>query len=145
MQMLNRARAVIRKYGTNDPESILELLKVKLFFLPTSGIRGIYKRIEGHTIVFVDSNLDERTRTFVLAHELGHHLLHKGTNRIFLDRCTLLKTSRYEDEADLFATCLLAPWPDDVLFEGETMDDLATRIGVRREVAEMYLNEVRWR
>ena len=23
MQMLNRARAVIRKYGTNDPESIL--------------------------------------------------------------------------------------------------------------------------
>ena len=47
------------------------------------GIRGIYKRIEGNTIVFVDSNLDERTRTFVLAHELGHHLLHKGTNRIF--------------------------------------------------------------
>ena len=143
MQMLNRARAVIRKYGDNNPKNILESQGVKLFFLPMIGIRGIYKRIEGNTIVFVDSILDERTRTFVLAHELGHHLLHKGTNRIFLDRCTLLKTSRYEDEADLFATCLLAPWPDDVLFEGETMDDLATRIGVRREVAEMYLNEVR--
>ena len=67
----------------------------------------------------------------------------RARTAFFLDRCTLLKTSRYEDEADLFATCLLAPWPDDVLFEGETMDDLATRIGVRREVAEMYLNEVR--
>ena len=89
MQMLNRARAVIRKYGDNNPKNILESQGVKLFFLPMIGIRGIYKRIEGNTIVFVDSNLDERTRTFVLAHELGHHLLHKGTNRIFLDRCKI--------------------------------------------------------
>ena len=35
-----------------------------------------------------------------------------------------------------------APWPNDVLFEGEPVDNLAARLGVRREVAEMYLNEV---
>ena len=32
MQMLNRARAVIRKYGDNNPKNILESQGVKLSF-----------------------------------------------------------------------------------------------------------------
>ena len=109
MQMLNRARAVIRKYGTNDPESILELLKVKLFFLSMSGIRGIYKRIEGHTIVFVDSNLDERTRTFCcLPTSWGHHLYIRARIAFFL---TAALCSR-RHATKMKPTCLLrAFWP----------------------------------
>lgn len=141
MNMFETVRAIIAENATNDPEEILSSQQVKIFYLPMTGIRGIYKSIYGIPMVFIDLNLDEREQRFVLAHELAHHLFHRGLNRVFLDRCTFMKTDCYEREAELFAACLLCPDPYEYIFEGETVSDLAHRTGFSEDVAKLYLKE----
>ena len=102
----------------------------------------MYKQLKRNTFVFVDSSLDDHERRFVLGHELGHHLFHRGQNRVFMDRCTLQVTSRPETEADTFSVCLMAPDPAEVLFDGETTDQLAARLGVNVQIAELYYSQV---
>lgn len=142
MNMLARVQKLVCKLGTNNPEEILNTLGVKILELPMRGIRGIYKRLKRNTFVVVDCDLDEREKNFVLAHELGHHILHRGDNRVYLDRCTLYTSSRYEKEADLFAVCLMAPNPEDFIFEDSSIEAVACRIGISQKLAEKYLLEV---
>lgn len=141
MNMFETVRAIIGENVTNNPEEILSSQGVKIFFLPMVGIRGIYKAIHCIPMVFIDSNLDEHEQRFVMAHELAHHLFHRGLNRVFLDRCTHMKTDCYEREAELFAACLLCPEPSEYIFEGETYTDLAHRMGVSEYVAKLYYKE----
>lgn len=141
MNMFEAVRAVIEANGTSDPEEILSVDGVKIFQLPMSGLRGIYKALHDIPMVFVDSGLDDRQRRFVLAHELAHHLFHRGLNRVFLERCTFMKTDCYEREAELFAACLLCPYPEEYIFEGETVSDISHRAGFSEDVAKLYLSE----
>ena len=141
MNMFETVRAVIEANGTNAPDEILLAEGVKIFYLSMSGLQGIYKALHGIPMVFVDSGLDGRQRQFVLAHELAHHLFHRGLNRVFLERCTFMKTDCYEREAELFAACLLCPFPKEYIFEGETVSDLAHRAGFSEDVAKLYLSE----
>lgn len=141
MNMFETVRAVIEANGTNDPEEILRSNGVKIFQLPMNGLQGIYKALHDIPMVFVNSGLGERQRRFVLAHELAHHLFHGGLNRVFLERCTFMKTDFFEREAELFASCLLCPYPEEYIFEGETVSDLAHRTGFSQEVAQLYLRE----
>ena len=101
MTILQRAQRIAEKYGTTDPQKILTAMRIKVFEVPIHGIRGMYKQLKRNTFVFVDSSLDDHERRFVLGHELGHHLFHRGQNRVFMDRCTLQVTSRPEIEAHL--------------------------------------------
>lgn len=151
MTTLERAQAVARKYGTNDPAQILAELGVTVLSCRLSGVRGIYKQLKRNAFVFVDDRLDDRARAFVLGHELAHHLLHRGNNRMFLEHCTYFKTSPFETEADLFSLCLMAPDPVEVIRRGETVNHLAARMGVTYQQAEAYRREalpqvlaVRW-
>ena len=141
MNMFETVRAVIEANGTNAPDEILLAEGVKIFYLSMSGLQGIYKALHGIPMVFVDSGLDGRQRQFVLAHKLAHHLFHRGLNRVFLERCTFMKTDCYEREAELFAACLLCPFPEEYIFEGETFSDLAHRAGFSEDVAKLYLSE----
>lgn len=142
MTILQRAQRIAEKYGTTDPQKILTAMRIKVFEVPIHGIRGMYKQLKRNTFVFVDSSLDDHERRFVLGHELGHHLFHRGQNRVFMDRCTLQVTSRPEIEADTFAVCLMAPDPAEIIFDGETTDQLATRLGVSTRLAELYQSEI---
>ena len=142
MKILKRAQNLVAQYGTSDAATIMASIGIEIAYIPMSNLRGIYNCIEKMPFVAINSNLTDCERKFVEAHELAHYILHRGVNRVFLNRTTYLKTDHYEREADLFAACMRAPWPNDVLFEGEPVDNLAARLGVRHEVAEMYLNEV---
>ncbi len=142
MTILQRAQRIAKKYGTTDPQEILTAMQIKIFEVPMHGVRGMYKQLKRNTFVFVDSNLDEHERRFVLGHELGHHLFHRGQNRVFMDRCTLQVTSRPEIEADTFAVCLMAPDPTAVIYDGESCEQLAARLGVDTRLAALYQSEV---
>lgn len=144
MTILELAQKIERKYGTNRPDEILACMGVKVFEIPLSGVRGMYKRVRRNTIVFVDSGLDERMRQFVLGHELGHYLLHRGENRVFLDRCTAFVTSIPEKQADTFSVCLMATCPQDMLWNEEyvTAERVACRLGVEERIAQFYINEL---
>ena len=62
--------------------------------------------VDGNGYIFVRPNLDERYENFLIAHELGHYILHydKNINFNFLKR--IYKT-RLEKEANEFAIRLL--------------------------------------
>lgn len=141
MNMFWYARSVINKYQSHDPTDIFQSLGIKLFLVPMQGIRGIYKNIEGYPLVFVDENLPEQTQKFVMLHELGHHLMHAGENRVFLDRCTYLKTNKYEQEANLFAACFMYPFPQEYIYEGVTIQEVAKNTGLEESVATQYCQE----
>lgn len=132
---------LIAENDSNDPFALLDLMDVKMFFLPMQGINGIYKEIKGIPMVFLNNNLSEQNIRFVAAHELGHFILHREMNRFFLDRCTLLKSSVYESQADLFAACLLFPSPGDIIEEGDTFERLSNKMGVSIELAQTYFEE----
>jgi len=59
-------------------------------------------------VIGVNVHLDLQTKRFVIAHEIGHYLLHCYSN-FFARRESLYQVSREETEADFFASCLLMP------------------------------------
>lgn len=74
--------------------------------------------------VFVNANLNEGRFNFTLAHEVGHHQLHRGVVDPLTFVGTILKKkeqpgvlcrardrSRIEVQADIYASCLLMPKP----------------------------------
>ena len=93
--------SLVRKYNTRNPFEIISHLNVIVVFYPLHGVKGFYQYFQRNNIIYIDEAL------FVCAHELGHMLLHKKTNAIFMDSRTQLNTTKYEIEADRFAMNLL--------------------------------------
>lgn len=141
MTMFDYAQVLIKKFQTSDPEELLEILGVRVQAFPMQGVRGIYKWLNGWPTVFVDSRLRDQERQFVLAHELAHFLFHRGQNRVFLDRRTFLKPSSFEKEADLFAACLLYPFPDQFFHDGVTVKEISQMLQLEEPAAALYCQE----
>ena len=101
------AESLAQRFDTRNPFDIAEALGYTILYTPLVGVRGFYQYIKRCHIIYLDDALEESEARFVCAHELGHSLLHKGYNRIFMDTITHLVSSRYEHEADRFAVELL--------------------------------------
>ena len=101
------ADRLVKKYGTRNPFEIIRNLNVILVFYPLDGVKGFYQYFQRNNIIYIDERLSDNEKSFVCAHELGHMLLHKKSNAIFMDSRTHLNISRYENEADRFAMDLL--------------------------------------
>ena len=142
MTMIKRVQRLTKRYGTNNPKTILQAMGIDIIYCPLNGLRGIYKRIERNNIIFINDNLTQQDETFVLGHELGHYILHRGVNRMFMEQCTFFRTSRYENEANLFSVCLMAPEPTEIINTDDTIDTIAFKVGVTRNLANLYWQEV---
>ena len=99
--------SLVRKYNTRNPFEIISHLNVIVVFYPLHGVKGFYQYFQRNNIIYIDEALSDQERLFVCAHELGHMLLHKKANAIFMDSRTQLNTTKYEIEADRFAINLL--------------------------------------
>lgn len=139
--MFKKVGELIAEYDDADPFSLLQAMGAKTFLLPMEGINGIYKTIHEIPMVFINNNLSEDEIRFVAAHELGHVVLHGELNRFFMDRYTLMRSSIYEQQADLFAVCLLHPFPEDVIDDGDNIERLAHKLGVSEDLAKAYYIE----
>ncbi len=136
------AESLVQKYKTRDPFEIAKALGYVVILTPLKGVRGFYQFVKRCTIIYIDSALDEWESRFVCGHEIGHVLLHRGYNRIFLDTHTYFKVNTYEIEADRFAINLLYSDDDITMFFGFPVQILADSIGVSVELAEYRLNTV---
>ena len=134
------ARRLIQRHGTHDPFELCDMLGYAVYTVPLTGVRGFYQYVLRKHIIYLSQDLDHRQRQFVCAHELGHSLLHRRTNTLYMDTCTYLKTSFYEKEADRFAVCLLHPDDDRMMeYEGWSAGQLAAYLGVSEELAAFRL------
>lgn len=131
-----------RKYGTDDPEEIADYLGVTIIRMPLEDVvAGFYKLLKRRKYIFLNSDIDDDVfLRVVLAHELGHAIMHPKENCAFMKSKTLLLTSRIEKQANIFAAFLLID--DDMLeeFYGYTEEQFCNCTGYPLELLGLRLS-----
>lgn len=139
MEIKARVDKLVRKYKTRDPFEMIKGMNVILVFYPLDGVRGFYQYFQRNNIIYIDETLSKHDKAFVLAHEIGHMILHKKSNAIFMDSRTQFRTSKYENEANKFAIELLIS--DESLSEYSdcTIEQLSQIYGYHQKLIELRL------
>ncbi len=130
-----------RKFNTNNPFSIADSLSIQVYQLPLGRLSGYYKYLKHHKCIYINSDIENDSfRDTVMAHELGHAILDPKENCYFLNKHTLLLTSKIERRANKFAAELLLP--DYLLKEytGYTEEQLACFTGLDINLIKLKLN-----
>lgn len=130
--------------GNSDPVKIAEFAGIGIAIVPLGEIAGNYILIKRKRWIFVNDNIPVDSPLFkvVVAHELGHALLHRKENCAFIKSRTLLLTSGIEREANLFAAHLLIT--DDMLhdYADFTKEQFCHSTGYPMELIELRLRSV---
>lgn len=136
MTIKQKANSMARKYNSRNPLEIIKNLNVILVYYPLKDVRGFYQFFQRNNIIYIDDNLPENEQIVVCAHELGHMLLHKNSNALFMDTRTHFVTTKYENEANTFAAELLIP--DSIILEnpGMTKNQIARLTGYDEKIME---------
>lgn len=144
MDIEKKIRELVNYYtqicGTNSPFRIAEYLGIHVKICPLGSAAGNYKYIQKGRWIFINSNIESETfRNLVMAHELGHALLHRKENCCFMAHHTLLLTSKIERQANLFAANLIIT--DQLLceYEGCTKDQFCNCTGYPEELLELRI------
>lgn len=130
-----------RKYGTDDPEEIADYLGVTIIRTPLEDVvAGFYKLLKRRKYIFLNSDIDDVIFIrVVLAHELGHAVMHPKENCAFMKNGTLLLTSRIEKQANIFAAHLLIDNGMLDYYIGCTKDQFCKCTGYPRELIDLRL------
>lgn len=124
-----RVKNLVNRHQTRDPRRIANNLNIHVKYLPYENTKGYFIKIKGNKFIIINSTLDETTQQIVLAHELGHALLHSNkTNFLKFEKGISLTQDEdlfnsnciYENQANKFAAELLIH--DDMEFEGSEID-----------------------
>lgn len=102
---------LVAEHGTRNPYTICKNLEIVILRSPLLETRGFYQCEDEVGIIHIAEGLTAWADEFVCAHELGHAILHKGLNRIFMDSRTFMVPGKYENSADKFACNLLFSEP----------------------------------
>lgn len=134
MDIKKLANSIAKKYQSRNPFEIIQGMNVILVFAPLIDVRGFYQYFQRNNIIYVDDHLPDSEKIVVCSHELGHMLLHKNSNVLFMDTRTHFITTKYENEANTFAAELLIP--DSIILEnpGMTRSQLAGLVGYDEKI-----------
>lgn len=135
----SRVDKLVRRYKTRNPFEMIKGMNVVLVYYPLVDIRGFYQYFKRNNIIYIDETLSDPDKKFVLAHELGHMILHKKSNAIFMDTRTFMKTSGYELEADKFAVNLLISDEDIEEYKNYTAEQISRTLGYHQKLIELRL------
>ena len=105
-----KVQELIRKYGTRDPFVLSKALGIEVIWADEwTKLKGMYFYMKRRRFICLNSNLDERMRTIVCAHEIGHDQLHRALakEKALQEFMLYDMTSRPEYEANIFASSLL--------------------------------------
>ncbi len=108
-----RVAELVGKYGESEPARLAKDMGIILHYEPMgdseSACKGFFMCQSRQRVITVNSCLDEARMRIILAHELGHAVLHSDRvkTRAFHDFSLYDKSSRLEYEANLFAAELL--------------------------------------
>lgn len=126
------------KFRTDDPFEIADRLSILYQFCELN-FEGCYMFLKNHRYIFINQNLSDHEKRLVMAHELGHAVLHRKENCYFVRNKTLLLNSKNEIEANKFAMELLI---DDVALEESshlTISQMARMFGYYEKLIELRL------
>jgi len=132
-----KAKEVVRSYRTTEPAVIADELGICVLEEELTGrLREIYF---GDSIVIrIDLSPEEKRE--VLAHALGHHLMHLG-NPLAMQKRVYSFGNHHEHQADAFAACLLVPEGklEDQIRAGEGFWEIAQNFRVTEQLLTLRL------
>lgn len=124
----------IKKFETSDPFQIAKDLHIELAIGDIGSRLGCYMYMKKHKCIFLNENLSESELRFVMAHELGHAILHPRQNCYFIRNRTFLSADRIEVEANTFAIELLVPDTEIIENPDLTIGQLARMTGYSEDI-----------
>lgn len=130
----------VQKYNTRNPFELARYLNVQVASGDMGSRAGCYMFLKNHKCIFLNDNLDENEKMLVMAHELGHAIMHRKENCYFIRNKTFLLTSTNEIEANKFAIELLIS--DEFLQEHShyTIEQLSRMTGYHQKLFELRLH-----
>ncbi|MGI5892104.1 MAG: ImmA/IrrE family metallo-endopeptidase [Bacillota bacterium] len=118
---------LIKKYGETDPFRLAQAMRLTVLFeamgKQPDACKGFFLYQSRVKVIVINSDLPEAIQRIILAHELGHCVLHKEAARLsaFHDFALYDSSSQYEYEANLFTAELLLE--DELVFEALNEDN----------------------
>jgi Zn-dependent peptidase ImmA (M78 family) len=139
-------------YPENNLLDIAKALNIDVYEvgfeqLPDASVNGAIEwKEDGNASIFINKDYPPTRKTFTLAHEIGHYILHKSRDKFRLDVFDYSKhtqESLEETEANYFAGSLLVPSVKLTNLLGMTgdLDAIAKYFGVSRPVIE---TRIKW-
>lgn len=93
-----------KKYQTNNPYEIAEILGITVKPKPFDDLKGVYVISRKNPYIYLNDELDEDMERLVLFHELGHHFLHRHLAiSAFQEFGFFDMSAKPEREANIFA------------------------------------------
>lgn len=132
---------LIDSVGSNNLDDILSELKIHKFTVsPDNSLlqdnQAVYQRIGDFECIYIADNV--LSKDFVIAHEIGHAILHVEEMTMFYN--PLLNKGKLENEANYFASKLL--YSNLEIEEGiETKEQLANALGIKEDYVEYLINK----
>lgn len=127
-----------RKFQTSDPFEIADNLNI-LYQIGNLKCEGCYMFLKNHRYIFLSDSLSYTERRMVMAHELGHAILHRKQNCYFIRNKTFLSTNKIEIEANRFAAELLIPDSILEIHKDMTISQLARTLGYAERIVELKI------
>lgn len=116
------AREILKKFGSELPTAVEKIARdcgIRVEKLPLDDeLSGMSFVKDGAAVIVVNMSHHPNRQRFTIAHELGHHILHKDylINNVHVDKAVLRRdgvssrgTESKEVEANAFAAELLMP------------------------------------
>lgn len=102
-----RVKNLIQKYGTTDPYKLCQKLGIEVIVMDLGVIKGCFKSRMGEKVILTNSVFSAFAQKIILAHELGHAILHSDHDTAFMKDRFLNYSNTLENEANKFAAELL--------------------------------------
>lgn len=97
-----------KKFKTTNIFELIDFLNIEIIETDLgSKALGMYRTIKRNKFIFLNNNLDYIEKKFILAHELGHAVLHSSVNCFFLENNSFFVKNKIEREANEFSAELL--------------------------------------
>lgn len=130
---------IIKKYGTTSPYELSELMGIKITRCELGEIRGYYHHAYRVKQIYLNCNLSRNDEKLVLAHELGHVVLHPDTNTPFFKSNTLISVDKMEIQANTFAMYFLISDRDLSEYKDYSIEQLSKLYGYNKRLIELRL------
>ena len=126
---------IVKRYKTRDVYELIDKLDIILLRVPLHpSVNGMYQYFKRNKITIMERH--------VLAHELGHAILHPKTNITYLESNTFYSKEKFEIAANTFAAELLI---EDSLFDEykhHTIEEMAAMENLPIELIKIKLNYI---
>lgn len=97
---------LIKRYETTNPVQLCQALGIHLLQADIQPIKGYYTNSNRIKMITTAYGLSYKEKNIVIAHELGHSILHNDISTTFYHNFTRLNVAKIENEANIFAMYL---------------------------------------